>query len=99
MCGSSTCSDSPAATAASNALPPRSSTAMPAADASQCVEATMPKVPRSSGLVVNPLTQRSYARRCREIRGSGLPEPRTSCGADVLVDVEEVVRVVLRLDL
>src|SRR6188472_2941128 len=52
MCGSSTCSDSPAATAASNALPPRSSTAIPAADASQCVEATIPKVPRSSGLVV-----------------------------------------------
>ena len=30
-----------------------SSTAMPAADASQWVEATMPKVPRSSGRVVN----------------------------------------------
>jgi hypothetical protein len=43
----------PAATAASNALPPRSSTAMPAADASQCVDATMPNVPRSSGRVVN----------------------------------------------
>jgi hypothetical protein len=26
---------------------------MPAAEASQCVEATIPKVPRSSGLVVN----------------------------------------------
>jgi hypothetical protein len=26
---------------------------IPAADASQCVDATMPKVPRSSGLVVN----------------------------------------------
>ena len=37
----------PAATAASNALPPRSSVAIPAADASQCVEATMPKVPRA----------------------------------------------------
>ena len=42
----------PVATAASNALPPRSRTAMPAADASQCVEATMPNVPRSSGRVV-----------------------------------------------
>ena len=52
-CGSTTCSAKPAATAASNALPPRSSTAIPAADASQCVEATMPKVPLSSGRVVN----------------------------------------------
>ena len=52
-CGSTTCSVNPAATAASNALPPCSSTAIPAADASQCVEATMPKVPRSSGRVVN----------------------------------------------
>ena len=40
-------------TAASKALPLRSSAAIPAADASQCVEATIPKVPRSSGLVVN----------------------------------------------
>src|SRR6185369_3578739 len=39
---------------ASNALPPCSSTAIPAAEASQCVEATMPNVPASSGLVVNP---------------------------------------------
>ena len=50
-CGSTTCSTRPAATAASNALPSRSSTARPAADASQCVEATMPNVPRSSGRV------------------------------------------------
>lgn len=50
--GSTTCSTSPAATAASNALPPRSSTDMPAPEASQCVEATMPNVPRSSGRVV-----------------------------------------------
>ena len=41
----------PVATAASNAFPPCSSTAIPAADASQCVDATMPKVPRSSGRV------------------------------------------------
>ena len=52
-CGSTTWSVKPAATAASNALPPCSSTAIPAADASQCVDATMPKVPRSSGRVVN----------------------------------------------
>src|SRR5262245_16702863 len=53
MCGSTTCSTRPAATAASKALPPCSSTAMPAADASQWVEATMPNVPASCGLVVN----------------------------------------------
>src|SRR5215472_6393964 len=53
MCGSTTWRTSPVATAASNALPPASRTAIPAADASQCVEATMPNVPASSGLVVN----------------------------------------------
>ncbi len=52
-CGSTTCSVKPAATAASNALPPCSSTAIPAAEASQCVDATIPNVPRSSGRVVN----------------------------------------------
>ena len=53
MCGSTTCRTKPAATAASNALPPASSTAMPVPEASQCVEATMPKRPDSSGRVVN----------------------------------------------
>src|SRR5215471_17308068 len=57
-CGSTTCSVNPAAAAASKALPPRSSTAMPAALASQCVDATMPKVPLSSGRVVNALNIR-----------------------------------------
>src|SRR3954466_15123358 len=52
-CGSTTCKAKPAAAAAANALPPRSSTAMPAADASQCVDATIPNVPRNSGRVVN----------------------------------------------
>ena len=52
-CGSTTWSTSPAATAASNALPPCSSTAIPDAEASQCVDATIPKEPRSSGRVVN----------------------------------------------
>ena len=61
MCGSTTCSASPAATAASNALPPRSSTAIPAADASQCVEATMPKVPESSGRVVKAIDHETLA--------------------------------------
>ena len=51
-CGSTTWSTKPVATAASNALPPRSSTAIPVCDASQCVDATIPKVPRSSGRVV-----------------------------------------------
>ena len=53
MCGSTTCSTRPAATAASNAVPPASSTAIPEAVASQWVEATMPKVPASCGRVVN----------------------------------------------
>ena len=47
MCGSTTWSAKPAATAASKALPPRSRTAIPAAEASQWVEATIPKVPLS----------------------------------------------------
>ena len=68
-CGSTTWSVNPAATAASNALPPRSSTAMPAAVPSQWVEATIPNVPRSSGLVVNGhagslARSRSWATRC-----------------------------------
>src|SRR3954466_6901699 len=47
--GSTTCRAKPTATAASNALPPCSSSAIPAAVANQCVEATMPKVPASCG--------------------------------------------------
>ena len=53
-----TCSVNPAATAASNAFPPCSSTAIPAADASQCVDATIPNVPRSSGRVEKLIGQR-----------------------------------------
>jgi len=52
-CGSTTCSTNPAATAASNAFPPASSSAITAWLASQCVEDTMPYVPRSVGRVVN----------------------------------------------
>src|SRR5438477_13072240 len=51
-CGSTICSVNPAAIAASKALPPRSSAAMPTAEASQCVELTAPNVPSSSGRVV-----------------------------------------------
>src|SRR5437763_5936844 len=51
--GSTTWRTSPAATAASNALPPRSRTAIPVEEASQWVDATIPNVPRSSGRVVN----------------------------------------------
>ena len=40
--GSTTWRVRPAATAASNALPPDSSTAIPAEEASQCVDATIP---------------------------------------------------------
>ena len=54
-CGSTTCSVNAVATAASKALPPFSSIAMPTAVAIQCVEATTPKVPSISGRVVNGL--------------------------------------------
>src|SRR3569833_2820976 len=54
-CGSTTWRTKPAGTAASNALPPRASTLIPAAEASQWVLATMPKSPVSSGRVVNTL--------------------------------------------
>ena len=47
--GSATCSVNAVAHAASKALPPRSSTDMPTAEASQCVLATTPKVPVMSG--------------------------------------------------
>ena len=70
-CGSTTCSVKPAATAASNALPPCSSTAIPAADASQCVDATMPKVPRARA----GSRGSSGARRCRP-PASPIPAPR-----------------------
>jgi hypothetical protein len=53
MLSSATSRAKPAATAASKALPPRSSTAMPTWLASQCVLATTPNVPAISGLVVN----------------------------------------------
>ena len=52
-CGSTTCSTNAVATAASKALPPFSSIAMPTAVAIQWVEATTPKVPSISGRVVN----------------------------------------------
>ncbi len=77
MCGSTTCSTSPAATAASNAVPPFSSTAMPAAEASQCVEAIMPNVPASCGLVVNDRALRQHG--CS--RGFGRSTTGTVTGA------------------
>src|SRR6266702_4717509 len=52
-CGSTTCSVKAVATAASKALPPFSSVAIPTAVAIQCVEVTTPNVPSISGLVVN----------------------------------------------
>src|SRR5256884_6905003 len=52
-CGSTTCSVKAVATAASNALPPFSSVAMPTAVAIQWVDVTTPKVPSISGRVVN----------------------------------------------
>src|SRR3954447_14427858 len=54
-CGSTICKVNAVATAASNALPPFSSVAMPIAVAIQCVEVTTPNVPSISGRVVNGL--------------------------------------------
>ena len=68
-CGSTTLSVKPAATAASNALPPASRIRIPTDDASQWVEATMPKVPTSSGRVVN--TSRSCPTAPSEHRANG----------------------------
>ena len=51
-CGSTTCSVKAVATAASKALPPFSSVAMPTAVAIQWVEVTTPNVPSISGRVV-----------------------------------------------
>src|SRR3954451_11396683 len=53
MCGSATWSTKAMPTAASKALPPRSSTDIPVEEASQWVLAAMPNVPTSSGRVVN----------------------------------------------
>src|SRR5499427_5579067 len=86
-CGSTTCSTRPAATAASKAFPPFSSTAIPAADASQWVEATMPNAPASCGRVVKvdpcgiirtpragrPGAGHSHATSAAAIAGSGHP--------------------------
>src|SRR6516165_4765876 len=54
-CGSTTCSVNAVATAASKALPPFSSVAIPTPVAIQWVEVTTPKVPSISGRVVNGL--------------------------------------------
>src|ERR1043165_1192059 len=54
-CGSTTCSVKAVAAAASNALPPFSSAAMPTAVAIQCVVVTTPNVPSISGRVVKGL--------------------------------------------
>ncbi len=51
-CGSTTCSVNAVATAASKALPPFSSVAMPTAVAIQWVDVTTPNVPSISGRVV-----------------------------------------------
>src|SRR4028119_847704 len=85
-CGSTTCSTKAEATQASKALPPRSSIAMPAAEASQWVEVTMPKVPRISGRVVNmgvyPVWRSWLFTRLGNVKGDvrdGIGSPRTGC--------------------
>src|SRR4051794_3457237 len=75
-CGSTICSTNPAAAAASNALPPRSSIRMPEAAASQWVAETMPKVPRSAGRVAGAIRvlipEAGSALAGAETRGGGL---------------------------
>ena len=71
-CGSSTWSTKPVATAASNALPPRSITAMPTAEAIQWVEAIAPKLPRNSGRVVKGWAMRAVGWLGRGARFAGL---------------------------
>src|SRR5271165_6732831 len=83
-CGSATCKVKAVAQAASNALPPRSSTAMPVLLASQWVLATTPKVPAISGRVVNM----GVLRRCVAEQGNatlGLPEAEGDATMLVLV--------------
>src|SRR6266850_2405405 len=71
-CGSTTCRVNPAATAASNALPPFSSTPIATEDASQWVVATTPNVPRISGRVVKPGMRAFLSRELCRLR---LSEP------------------------
>ena len=72
MLGSTTCSVNAVATAASKAFPPFSRIAMPAAVPNQCVAATMPKVPQSSGRVVKGGWPGSFWL-------GGVPLPRNKC--------------------
>jgi hypothetical protein len=54
--------DNPAATTASNALPPSSNTAIPAAEANQCVQATMDRPNRSNRHTTSVSPARRYPR-------------------------------------
>src|SRR6478735_7400513 len=64
--GSTICRVKPAAAAASKALPPRSSTAIPTCEAIQWVVATAPKVPAISGRVVNIVGQSPWGVAVRD---------------------------------
>ena len=75
-CGSTTCKVNAVATAASKALPPFSSVAMPTAVAIQCVEATTPKVPSISGRVVNGLGLIFETIANFPVRGRTIQEPK-----------------------
>ena len=56
-CGSTTCSTNPAVAAASKALPPSSRIRIADWEASQCVDETIPNVPRRVGRVVKVIEQ------------------------------------------
>src|SRR5688500_6484520 len=96
MCGSTTCCTKAVDTAASNALPPRSSTDMPTADAIQCVLATAPNVPTISGRVVKVMAWQATSMTAvlTEIRDRVLiitlnrPEVRNAVNGDIAAGVE-----------
>src|SRR4051794_34929924 len=85
-CGSTTWRVNPVAAAASKALPPRSRIAMPTAEASQWVEATIPKFPVSSGRVcVTDPSLRARTRHCTARRSGAVPDTHGMKLADIPV--------------
>src|SRR3954467_13805510 len=91
--GPTTRNTKPAATAASNALPPDSNTAMPAAEASQWVEATMPTVPVSSGRVVNMTPSDHGGQRTSHVQVAPADAPPGQAAAPQGVRVQVVAGV------
>src|SRR5688572_30640651 len=99
MCGSTTCRTNAVDTAASKALPPLSSTAIPTADAIQCVLVTTPKVPTISGRVVKVMAWQATSMTAvlTEVRDRVLiitlnrPEVRNAVDGDIATGVEAAI--------